>query len=54
MTFSSLAKWAYTTTINYESHLGITFGSTEQIIYAYSYHSTVFKLTRIDDSTSPP
>lgn len=54
-TFTSAPRWAYKTTVSTDcNHLGISFGSAETIVYAYSQHASALKVSRIDDSGATP
>ncbi len=51
----SPALWAKKTNTGCYPHLGIIFGSSENIIYIYSYDSSALKVTWfIDSSSSTP
>ncbi len=51
--FSTTPRWAKKTNEACQ-HLGITFGSSENTIYAYNYDSATLKVSRIVDSSSSP
>lgn len=50
MTYTTSARWAKRIP-TYCSYLGIIFGSSVNIVYAYSFHSSTLKVSRIDDTS---